>query len=202
MFRLAQAASIVALFSASLSAQDIVRIEEDWELHVQQPDDQIDAPQVSTMMLPAGGNSDLLFQVHLNHSRAPDFTPGGFQVRAAWDTETISQWRSNTRQRFTDTAETVTWTQVVKQTQNGFSFGVQNGQSTSWGVFGGPSNSISISHEDAGTSTLNHYSIGDSLDNSGASYAANRVGWLKLKRVRLTTSHGQTIEMVVNEQVE
>ena len=48
------ASALCLFFCPTGWTQEIIRIEEDWELHVSQPDEQLDAPQITTMMFPVG----------------------------------------------------------------------------------------------------------------------------------------------------
>lgn len=178
------------------------RIEEDWELHISQPDVQLDAPQVSTMMLPGGGTSNLLFQIHLNHATSPSFSGGGYQLRTSYDDQTLSQLRRFAGQRLEAPEEIIKWTQVIQRSDTGFYYGVIDGESESWGHFGGSTSFVHISDADAGLSSLANYDVQDSIDNSGVSYAANRVGWLKIKKFRVILNNGESTEWTLNVQVE
>lgn len=197
------AAGIMATGAATGYGQaPIVRIEEDWELNVQQPDQELDAPQIATTMVPFGADSDLLFQVDLNHASYPNFSKGGYQVRANIDSDCLASVRYFNDQRLSFDSEIVRWTQVVQQTQSGFAFGVKAGTSTTWGSFGGNHAFVLISYADAASNSLAQYSPAHSLENSGVTYASNRVAWLRLKRVRLFDSVGNVTEYVVNQDVQ
>ncbi len=190
-------AVLACCMSTGFSQGNIVRIEEDWELKVSQPEPQLDAPQVTTTMVPFAAAPDLLLQVDLNHGTYPSFTDGGFQVRSSIGDECLNDARSLQNERLSEDAETVRWTQVVQQTPGGFLFGVTAGTSESWGEFGGPGSFIFIDDYDAGNS-LSAYTSQESIDNSGVTYAANRVSWLRLKKVRLYTATGLLSETTVN----
>lgn len=182
-------------------AQSIVRIEEDWELHVTEPHQELDAPQVTTTMYPFGELTDLAFQLDINYGQTPSFSSGGYQVRVAEGEETLAARRGHEGLRLSTDSETLTWTQVVHHTPQGVYFGITNGQSASWGSFGGDSSFVYLSNSDAGMS-LNSYSHLTSLENSGVAYAGNRVGWLKLNRLRVYNGAGQVAEWIVNQPVQ
>lgn len=179
-------------------AQNIVRIEEDWELQVSQPDAQIDAPQITTTMAPFGDASETIFQVDLNHASWPNFASGGVQVRICDDTTCSSQKRFLDDIRLSHASETVQWTQVIQKVTNGFYFGLKNGNGDTFGDFGGDTSFVFISNADTGASSLELYRHEDSLSNSGVTFAGNRVGWLRLKKLRLYNSANQVTEWTLN----
>ena len=191
----------LALVPSLSQAQQIIRIEEDWELRVVQPDEKLDAPQITTMMVPFGNTSDLLVQFDVNHGRYPAFSAGGVQVRVTNDDEYLDGFRMNEGQRLSEQDETVRWTQVVQRVADGYYFGILNGQSESFGSFGSEAEAAFVSTSSTGGGSLNSYSLEHSLQNSGISYAANRVSHLRLKRVRIFNSLGQSTEFTINRDV-
>lgn len=197
--------AMVCLLACSAAAQGqyIVRVEEDWELHVIQPDPMIDAPQISTMMLPFGSDSSILFQVDLNHASLPTFSRGGMQVRVCDDDYVIESERILSNVLLCNDAETVSWTQVLakKNDHSGYIFGVTNGHSATLGAFGGADCFVGISNSQAGSFTLDLYHHEHSLANSCVTFASNRVGWLRLKKVRVYFTSGQVIENSMNLDV-
>ncbi len=196
----------VALFSvfthAAHAQSNVIRIEEDWQLHVTQPDAQLDAPQVTTTMVPFAAQSDLLLQVDLNHGTSPSFTNGGIQVRACIEDECFGQARVLSDIRLQHDSEIVDWTQVVQLTPNGFYFGIVNGNCETWGTFGGPPTAIYVAYSlIGGNFSLDSYHPQRSLDNSGATYASNRVGHLRLKKIRVHLANGHVSEYTLNHDV-
>ncbi len=187
---------LVAFAANAASAQtQVVRVEEDWQLHITQPDMQLDAPQVTTTMVPFTAQPDLLLQVDLNHGTHPSFTTGGLQLRASIEDECLAQARAFIDERLSHDSETVDWTQVVAVTEGGFSFGIINGTSQTWGAFGGSSTFINVAASTVGESlSLDGYSPQHSLSNSGVTYAGNRIGHLRLKKVRVYLSNGHVSE--------
>lgn len=205
--RMSLATKLVALVAALLSvtsvqAQSLIRVEEDWELRVVDPDTQIDAPQVTTTMVPFGGLSEILFQVDINHASFPSFSSGGVQVRICDDDVCLTSKRLAAGLELSQQEETLTWTQVIQKANNGYYFGVINGTSSSFGGFGGDTAFTFISNSDAGIVSLNAYDARDSLENSGATYSGNRVGWLRLKKLRVVNSYGQVTEWEFNSDVQ
>jgi hypothetical protein len=193
----------VCIFSLGATAQQTaVRVEEDWQLHVMQPDEQLDAPQVTTTMIPFSSCDNLLLQVDLNHATAPSFSNGGLQVRACIETNCLAQVRLFSDVRLKHESEVINWTQFVQQEQGGFQFGISRGSSETWGDFGGEPTFVSVSHSDSnGSLSLAGYDPQRSIDNSAATYASNRVGYLRLVKVRVYSSNGSVAEWTLNQDV-
>jgi hypothetical protein len=196
---------LALLFSSanySCYAQSVVRIEEDWELHVVQPDQNIDVPQITTGMLPFGDGSDVLFQCDINHGVTPAFSSGGWQLRITDEATHYSSTRLLPGVKLSNSAETITWTQVVQKASNGFYFGITHACSTSFGMQDASSEAIFVSNDSTGAVSLNDYDAQHSLGNSEVSYAGNRVAWLRLKQIRLLYSNGQIAEYALNVDMD
>ena len=187
---------------APAQAQDqttVVRVEEDWQLVVGQPDAASTAPQVTCVISPQGDLGGLYASVELNHQTQPDFASGGVHLQA-WNGEQWTGTRASSAQgRLGEAGETVTWTQSISLgTRGGLRFSVE-GDSTTWGHFGG-SNQMRIWSSTSLTS-LNAYRPEVSVANSGVGFAANRVERLVLKEVRYYSAQGllstDTTERVV-----
>lgn len=194
---------LVSLATHAAPAQtNVVRIEEDWQLHVTQPDVQLDAPQLTTTMIPFAWQPDLLLQVDLNHGTHPSFSNGGMQIRASIEEECIAHERLFSDERLQHDFETVDWTQVVGLTESGFYFGIINGSSETWGAFGGSSATVSVAASMVGGNlSLDGYAPQHSLSHSGVTYAGNRIGHLRLKKIRIHLSNGYTSEFALNQDV-
>jgi len=121
----------------------------------------------------------------------PDYVPGGVQVQL-WDGGTFVQshsahngtalWRSE---------EVVTWTQRISLQDSHVAFQVRDGDSQTWGTFGGDELSLSATTSLSG---LNAYRPSVSLSESQVGYAQNRVGSLTLTKLIWVTDDGQTHE--------
>ncbi len=195
---------LVGLFLTAMSvqglAQDtVIRVEEDWEMLVEQPDQQLDAPQITTTLMPLGEDSNLFFQLDMNHASVPDYSPGGIQVKAYNGDECIDEQRSLAAQRLYVQSERITWTQVLIQTDQWLHFGIVSGQSQSWGAFGGPESFV---HLQATGNSLENYHPDHSARNSGVTYAGNRVGYLRLVKVRYFMSSGDIVQTEVNLEAQ
>lgn len=194
--------SIVLLSPCVVQAQsNIVRIEEDWELVVTHPDEQRDAPQVTVSMAPFSNNPNLHLQVNLNYALKPDFARGGIQIRIQNNEEPVAHLHRNAGVQLSHASEVVSWTTAIQKTENGYAFGVATGSSSTWGSFGGPEYFLSLRSHLASTG-LESYSPSASLENSGATFAGNRVTSLKLKRFRIFDIQGLVSDYEVDKSVE
>jgi len=180
----------------SLHAQGIVRVEEDWALQVNEPDEQLDSPQITNAMLPLGPNSNTVFFLDINHGSTPAYSAGGLQLRADQNGDCSESKRILAREKLNHSSETIKWTQVMIRQGNQLKFGIVSGQGNTWNSFGGSDSFIDVT---TSTGSLDGYRPADSLSNSGVVYAGNRVVSLTLLRVRLFNSLGQMVEIPINQ---
>lgn len=185
----------VLLCTAAAEAQNsvsVVRVVEDWQLVVSQPDPSLDAPQVTAVISPLGHLNSLYAAFELNHQSQPAFVGGGMQLQL-WNGETpLVSKKHKEGQKLTYDNEMITWTQEMSLKDGVLYFVVRNGTSTTWGNFGGPlSTAAAVA---TSLENLNAYSPVLGVENSGVGYAGNRVTSLKLLRVRAYTSDGQVVE--------
>jgi hypothetical protein len=178
---------------------EVWKVEEDWELLLSEPDPNVTAPQVTTAISPVGDLGSLHAIFNLNHQALETFAPGGMQLQV-WNGETpISHYRLNPDSVWSESDETVTWTQVMRMDNNALVFRIKNGHSVTWGDFGGDSlltERVSTALED-----LNDYDPAVSVANSGVVFAGNRVATLTLVEVRVYTTDGQEFVIPVNLNV-
>lgn len=178
------------------SASDIVRVEEDWELVIGTPDPGTDAPQITCVLSPVGNIDSVYAAFAVNHQSLPDFLPGGLQLQI-WDNELPQLSRKFPNCAIMAQAgETVSWTQSMALENGMLVFETLGGSSATWGNFGGQG--YLKASVDPALANLNGYSPTVSVENSGISYAANRVQSLVLRRVRLFTSTGEMQEVDVS----
>jgi len=171
---------------------DVTRIEEDWELVITEPSPNSDAPQVTCLIAPVANVASLYATFIVNHHDVPYFIAGGLQQQA-WNGKTLlASKRYPDQAVLTTPGETIRWTQVMRLADDGLVFEVVNGESTTWGAFGGEG-TIKITVSTALTN-LNGYNPAVSVEHSGASFAANRVQSLVLKRVRAYGAAGLITE--------
>lgn len=176
---------------------DIVRIEEHWELAITQADSQTNAPQIMMHFSPFGAESDLHFELDLNHASAPAYAPGGLQVRAMDGNRVLSDVRLLDDNRLASNSEVLSWVQIAQKQPTGWAFAIGYGTSTSWGAFGGPPTVVTLP---TGELPLN-YSPEASLQNSGVIYAKNRVERLTLRKVRYYLNSNEYRDVTIDRSV-
>lgn len=169
----------------------IEKVEEDWELVVGTPDPNSSGPQITCSIAPVADDDSLYATFELNHRTQPAFERGGLQLQTWSSSFNLDSNPYPQNQIMSTTGETVTWTQSMRLSGETLTFEINNGNSTTWGNFGGQGYMRS-SHV-SGLSNLNNYSPADSVANSGVGFAGNRVQSLTLKRVRYYTTDGQVI---------
>lgn len=183
-------AGIVA--GAPALANKVVSVEEHWELQLSQPDSERSAPQVTMVMSPKNDVGGKHFLFTLNHVTLPDYRPGGMQVQA-WDGDSFSDEKvGNTSTALQNSNETVRWTQKLALGDGTLTFQVVNGESATWGAFGGDDLTITVP---SSIGALNSYKPSVSLSESQVGYAENRVASLTLTKLVWVTEDG-----VVHEQ--
>jgi hypothetical protein len=172
---------------------DLVRVEEDWELVVSDPDPATDAPQVTCVISPVNdiGGVHALFE--LNMQTVPTgYIPGGMQLQI-WEGEVPLGQRTATQDAVLATpGEVITWTQSMEISDGVLSFQVTNGNSSTWGNFTGENGlraNIATS-----LANLGRYHSGVSVQNSGAGFADNRLQSLVIKKVRYYLACGWVYE--------
>lgn len=194
-FRLLGSCLIVvgwATLAAGQSTPEVVQVEEQWELVVATPEPDRSGPQVTTVISPVGHVGGIHAAFELNQQSLPEFTPGGLQLQV-WNNEMpLAYCRFPSPVVMATADEQVVWTQTLTLSDGKLTFEIRNGQSTSWGRFGGQGYlKASVSTE---LENLNQYDPAVSVANSGVGYAANRVQSLVLKSVRRTLSTGEVLE--------
>jgi hypothetical protein len=150
---------------AEAQPANVVRVEEDWELVVLDPDVASNGPQVTCVISPSGGVDSYYVSLEINFRSLPSYTPGGLQYQM-WNGEQHLLTRSFPESRVMNTAdETIRWTQTM-----------------------------SLSNGETGLDDLSLYSPDVSVEHSGVGYAANRVWKLELTRVRYVLANGDVVE--------
>jgi hypothetical protein len=161
-------------------APTVMRVEEDWELVLAAPSTIKTAPQLETVSSPVGHLSSIFARVTWNYREQPEFLAGGMQLQA-WNGDTYLAKTNFGSDDLSTVSETVTWTQSIKTDGYLLTLKVSNGQSTTWGSFGG---SLLTLQGIVYLPNLNGYSTDVSVANSGITFGANRVEMLRIKEVR------------------
>lgn len=181
---------LVFVFSPARGDDPIVRIEEDWELQVKIPNNDVTAPQIITAWSPLGDLAGVHATFEINHIASVSFASGGLHL-STWcgDTHLAVVHAGNFASMFTD-GEIVRWTQAIEVDDGQLIFEIGSGTSTTWGNFG-DNGSLRLSLSST-LENLDAYSPLVSVGKSEVSYAGNRVQSLQMRRVRYIHASGAT----------
>ena len=169
----------------------VTGVEEDWELVVGTPDPNSSGPQITCSIAPRADDDTLYAAFELNHRTLPEFARGGMQLQVWSGSFNVENNPYPHHQIMSASGETVRWTMSMRLVGDNLTFEVKQGESSTWGSFGGQGYLRASVPCDA--SNLNFYSADDSVQNSGVGFASNRVQSLILKRVRYSLSNGDVI---------
>ncbi len=200
VFTIAPIFAVIALLSTVCTAQNpVVRIEEDWEMVVTDPDVNSNGPQVACSISPVGNLDTFHAIFELNHCSSPEFVNGGLYLNI-WNGEQYVETRAfPDMQQMSTPGECVAWTQSLDIQSGQLVFEIVGGQSTTWGNFGGQGNlKATIS---TGTVSLDNYSPLVSAANSGVTFASNCVSLLVLRRIRVVRADGTVLTVVLDQVV-
>ena len=135
--------------------------------------------------------SGIHFLFILNHVNAPGFEAGGMQAQY-WDGDNLVQEAiAGENGALESNGETIRWVQRMTIEDGTLTFEVINGESETWGSFGGGDLSFSVP---TSLNKLNGYLPGVSIGESQVSYAENRVTSLVLTKLRWVKANGQAFE--------
>ena len=183
--------NITPVLSETPTSEPVIRIEEDWELNITQPDTAVAAPQVGTVISPFQNLEGFYIIFLLNHRFNPQLALGGMEIQFWYGDHQLGSGREE-RKVLDQSNDKITWTQRMKLKVDGDSrrlcFRIMDGNSESWGAFGG---SDLLHLEKYTTLTdLSNYRSQFSVKNSGVTFSSNRVASLVLKAVRGYSSSG------------
>lgn len=189
--------TVIALGWGSLCTQvqavpAAARVEEDWELVVNEPDPNNNGPQVTCTISPQNVLTAYA-AFDINYQTQPEYSAGGLQMHV-WNPYTpIVKKDFPVSGMLSRANETITWTQSMSLVEGVLKFKVLNGQSTTWGEFGSESQAITVYTTLA---DLSGYDPNVSVQNSGVSFASTLVGSLTLKAVRWYDVAGTLVQEV------
>lgn len=187
------ALAAVAWMTSPGYAIDIVAIEEHWALSVGSPDVGSSSPQVCMVMSPTGHLDGTYFMYTINHHSDPQWIPGGMQVQR-WNGEDIVESKVGPQEgTLSQVDEVITWVQRTELQDGNLVFEIISGQSQSWGAFGG-AGFLKFTLASPMTN-LNGYRPAISIEQSGVSFAGNRVRSLTLTKLRWIDSLGNVYEL-------
>lgn len=181
--------ALVAIVSQSGWSTDIAvpavvdRIEEDWYLLVGEPDPDNDSPQILNVISPLASNSGEHAIFEVNHCTQPDYSAGGMQLQR-WSGPDTCAAMTNTINSgvLAIPSEVITYTARMSLFAGKLKYSIENGQSQTWGPFGGtvPYN-LSVS---SSLSTLSGYRPEFSVSQSMVAYGSHRVKTFKITQIR------------------
>lgn len=176
------------LSQTSLSTSTVLRVEEDWELVISDPDVDGETPQICCVMSPTRDLDSEHLVVNINHRSQPTFQAGGVQLQI-WKGATPENAKPilNTAS-LSHGEEIIRWTQRIRVADGQLIFEVVDGDSMTWGRFGKPGE-LSISTRTLRTN-LNAYHPRVSVANSGVTFGKNRVHKFILREVRAYDDQG------------
>lgn len=178
------------------SAEPWVRIEEDWTLALNEPDSRTHSPQITFYLTPHANQEQTYFQFQLNHAADAEFSGGGFRVDAFQQNESTDRATSLTRAALNVSDDVINWTFVMAVQDQELLFAVKNGQSQSWGAFGGPEYLLRMPAN--GIENLAHYTPRRSVADVDLGFGRNRIKYLRLERVRAYRKDGTIVSVVTN----
>ena len=184
----------------SIAAEPVVyKVEEDWEMVVNEPDVANNSPQVTFFTSPSTGLDDSYFQLQMNYHADEDYSSGGFHVAAVDGGVVQDEARSVTRKTLSTDDDRLRWTSVMAVIENKALFAVRDGYGQEWGEFGGPDYLVRI--VPTPVPDLSKYHHQQSLDNVDIGFGKNRVSGITLKAVRLFYTDGNVKTVAVNQQL-
>jgi hypothetical protein len=179
---LAASAILATATSAAIdSTPVVVRVEEDWELTLNEPDPLTSSPQIGTQMNPSQSVSTNYAIFCLNYQEIPDFHEGGIEIQL-WEGNWNTDVNASENVKFSNSGEAASWTQELSVDRNTLRYRIKDGRSQSFGNFGGDGFSVASSY--GAFSNLNNYSVDSSVRNSGVMLGSNRVKSLRITQVR------------------
>jgi hypothetical protein len=110
-------------------SDQIMRIEEDWEFVVDNPNPSVNTPEVCCVFGLDNPETGVHALFELNHSTFPNFSAGGLQLQA-WNGEKLIGYRVNDpRGQLEYQNETVAFTTVIKLSMKRLEMSISNGSS-------------------------------------------------------------------------
>lgn len=170
------------------SAPPIFRVEEDWEILIEDPDPNLDIPQIVTVF----GPSDAAFGTHtvfeLNHGTLPDFGEGGMQLQVWWQDALVGYRRQRSPTELYVSNEVIRFTTVTALKNHILEMAVINGVSETFGEFGNTGGLTLQLY--SSRDNLNPYDPENSIRYSRVTFGANRVRYFKRAAIRFYAEDG------------
>lgn len=177
----------------------IWKVEEKWEARIDEPDEGLAAPHITTTLCAQGNGDGQHAIININHVTLDYFQPGGVQIQVWNGEQPLTHDRVPWQNVLATQNEVVTWTQSMTHTGNKIVYRITDGHSATWGNFGGQG--FLTAQVNTSLPNLNQYDPAYSLSNSGVVYASNRVNSLILKSIRMYSADGEVYDIPVNVDV-
>ena len=193
---LAGIALLISTATVRADEASIYKVEEDWELVINDPDPSLNSPQITFFTMPDPAESGCYFQLQMNYSADDEYSSGGFHVGAFHDEQLIDEARSKTRRTLAVDGDRVRWTNVMAAIDGDLLFAVKDGHGDDWGSFGGPEYLVRIASDHV--RDLSQYRPYQSLQMVDVGFGGNRVRTITLRSVRLYYTNGRVVRLWVN----
>ncbi len=188
----------VAVPTCTADEAAIYKIEEDWEMVINEPDSITNSPQITFFTSPSVNLDQAYFQLQMNYAADTGFSSGGFHVAAVHDHTIIDEARSDTRSVLSADGDRIRWTSVMAVIHEKVLFAVKDGYGQVWGQFGGPDYLVKI--VPSPVPDLSEYHPQHSLDSVDVGFGANRVESVTLREVRVFYTDGRMITVPIHRQ--
>lgn len=175
----------------------VYKVEEDWELVVNEPDPANNSPQITFFTSPSHLSEGTYFQLQLNYHAADHYSSGGFHIASVTDDQMVDEARSKTRKNLATKNDVIRWTSVMGVIDNRALFAVRDGHGREWGSFGGPDYLVRM--VPSPVPNLSNYRYQQSMDAVDIGFGKNRVSRITLKAVRLFYTNGH-VEVAAVDQ--
>lgn len=185
----------------SLFAEEpvVYKVEEDWEMMVNEPDVSNNSPQITFFTSPSHELDNSYFQLQMNYHADEAYSSGGFHVASVQEGKTVDEARSVTRKNLSTNDDVVRWTSVMAVIDNRALFAVRDGYGREWGNFGGPNYLVRM--VPSPVSDLSKYQHQQSLQSVDIGFGRNRISRITLKAVRLFYTDGRVEVVAENQQL-
>ena len=177
----------------------VYKVEEDWELVVNEPDPSNNSPQITFFTSPSHLSEGTYFQLQLNYHAADHYSSGGFHVASVIDYQMVDEARSKTRKNLATKDDVIRWTSVMAIINSRALFAVRDGYGREWGSFGGADYLVRM--VPSPVSDLSHYRYQQSMDAVDIGFGRNRVSRITLKAVRLFYTNGHVEVAAVDQSL-
>jgi hypothetical protein len=177
----------------------VYRIEEDWVVDVGEPSPETDSPQLTLVFGPADPDSSTHAVFEINHSTQPSFQEGGMQLQCWYGDWLVGYRNQHHPAELYVNNETLTFTSATDLKAGKLTMEVLNGQSASFGGFGGEVYlRISLN---SWRENLDGFDSEFSIRHSKCGWGANRVKKFSRKAIRYYDSDGDLIQEDKTERI-